>query len=522
MAHPSDRSAAGGGGGDADPPRIEDAGGAGGGPYLAIPSNGAGGVENIPRVPTASSSLRRDIVSAYVLTAARVLAWIVVTAIVFRVAGKPAFALLAIVQSTVGILEYAAIGLSPAIIRMTAEAMRQSRNGLVAAHAVPPVIGYDTPPPNRTPAVQAVYANGFVMALLTALVGAILLVCFTWVFRSSQANVNSGGAAAELVFMVGIATLVRLMSDAAGAALQTSGKIFLDNLLLTSHEAIWGLGTAIGLFAFHLPWQRATGLALVAGSVILLIWRGIESHRHGSGLFEKWWRRFDPGMVRRLLIFGGTVVAAQMADYLYAPTSNLLILYLIGQSAVADYTPAVQIDGGALLLVGALASVLLPRTAMAYAAGDPHLVRRYYVRGTLATFFLLLAAAPILWLLAPFFFRIWLGNPMAATCAILPMMLIHTVIGGSSAVGRSVLLAIGKVRPFTASVLIAGIANVVLSYTFVRYGHLGLRGIILGTIVAVTGRCALWLPWYTLRVLKKEIAPEEASILQTLPPAHLS
>jgi O-antigen/teichoic acid export membrane protein len=263
-------------------------------------------------------------------------------------------------------------------------------------------------------------------------------------------------------------------------------------------------------------------LALLAGSVVVLICRGITSHGYGSGLFRKWWRRFDPALVRRLLVFGSMVVAAQMADYLYAPMANLLIWYLIDPLTVAVYTPAVQIDGGALLLVGALASVLLPRSAMAHAAGDGRLVRHYYVRGTLATFFLLLAAAPILWLLAPFFFRIWLGNPMALTCAILPMMLIHTVIGGSGIIGRSILLAIGKVRPFTASVLIAGIANVVLSFVFVRYGHLGLRGIILGTICAVTGRCALWLPWYTLRVLAQQRQPSEPSILQTLPPAYLS
>ena len=241
------------------------------------------------------------------------------------------------------------------------------------------------------------------MALLTALGRRDFLGCFTWVFRRSQTNINSGGAMAELVFMVGIATLVRLMSDAAGAALQTSGKIFLDNMLLTTYEAIWGVGTAVDLLVFHLRWQRATGLALIAGAVVLLVTRGIMSHRYGSGLFARWWRRFDAKMVRRLLIFGGTVVAAQMADYLYAPANYLLILFLIDNptTTVAVYTPAVQIDGGALLLVSGLASVLLPRTAMAHAAGDPHLVRRYYVRGTLATFFLLLAAAPVLWLLAP-------------------------------------------------------------------------------------------------------------------------
>jgi Na+-driven multidrug efflux pump len=76
-------------------------------------------------------------------------------------------------------------------------------------------------------------------------------------------------------------------------------------------------------------------------------------------------------------------------------------------------------------------------------------------------------------------------------------------------------------------VLIAGVANVILSFVFVRYGHLGLRGIILGTICAVTGRCAFWLPWYTLRVLGKEIAPPaegvvSPAVLQPLPPAYLS
>jgi O-antigen/teichoic acid export membrane protein len=463
-----------------------------------------------------TASLRRDIISAYVVTAARMAAWLLVTAAVFRVAGRPAFAFLAIIQSTVGILEYAAIGLSPAIIRLTAEAMRDDRTRVF------PVIDYDSTPPNRTPAVQMVYANGFAMALLTALAGVILLACFGLYFRGTDTNATTGGAALELVMMVGSATLLRLMSDAAGAAIQTSGNIFIDNILLTSHELIWCSGTAVNLFVFHLPWQRAAGFALVLASGTLLILRAIMSHAYGSGLFDKWWRRFEFSMVRRLTVYGAMVVAAQMADYLYAPTSNLLIFYLLGQTYVATYTPAVQIDGGALLLVNALASVLLPRTALAHAAGEPHLVRRYYVRGTLATFFLLLFAAPILWFLAPYFFRLWLGDPMQATCALLPFVLIHTTIGGSSAVGRAILLAIGKVRAFTISVLIAGVANVILSYSFVRYAHLGLRGIVLGTICAVAGRCAIWLPWYTLRVLKREIEIEESPILETAPPAHIS
>jgi len=92
---------------------------------------------------------------------------------------------------------------------------------------------------------------------------------------------------------------------------------------------------------------------------------------------------------------------------------------------------------------------------------------------------------------------------MPDTQVILPLLLIHTVVGGSSAVGRSILLGMGKVKPFTMAVLIAGVSNVILSYVFVRYAGLGLKGIVLGTICAVVGRCAIWQPWFVWKSLKE-------------------
>src|SRR5262249_48597764 len=133
----------------------------------------------------------------------------------------------------------------------------------------------------------------------------------------------------------------------------------------------------------------------------------------------------------------------------------------------------------------AVAEVLLPKTALAHHAGDRQLVRRYYIVGTLATAALLVAASIGAWLIAPAIFRWWLGKKLYDTRAILPLVLIHTVIGGTSVVGRSILLGMGKVKPFTTAVILAAITNVVLSYTFVAVFRLGLRGIIYGTIVAV-------------------------------------
>src|SRR5678815_5674396 len=135
------------------------------------------------------------------------------------------------------------------------------------------------------------------------------------------------------------------------------------------------------------------------------------------------------------------------------------------------------------------------------ASGDAATVRRYYLRGTLGSTALLAVAAAAVWALSPWIFRLWLGRDMPETRAILPLVLIHTVVGGSSAVGRSILLGMGKVKPFTASVLMAGVGNVVLSYGFVVFCGWGLTGIVLGTIIAVVARAGIWMPWYVLRTL---------------------
>jgi MATE family multidrug resistance protein len=170
-----------------------------------------------------------------------------------------------------------------------------------------------------------------------------------------------------------------------------------------------------------------------------------------------------------------------------------------------------------LLLVSGLAAIILPRAAIAHANENRQLLLRYYIRGTIFSIAVLLAGSAIVWLASPWIFLLWFKNAMPATQAILPLMLIHTIAGGSSAVGRSILLGMGKVKPFTAAVLIAGVTNVLLSWVFVTKFGLGLRGIVLGTICAVVGRCAIWMPWYVLRSLTSSQSSPRPTNVQTPP-----
>jgi O-antigen/teichoic acid export membrane protein len=477
--------------------------------------------------------MRRDLISAYAVTAARIGSWVAVSAVVYRRLGAEALGLLTLVRATIGILSYTSLGLGPAIVKLLTATSDPSPGD---ADPKPP-----TPPPPFTPptpsaaipssavnsdaeakpliayaarapadaspdeSISRVYSTGERLAVALGLLGLILTVVYAKFFTSlHEVPGEFAEAAPILVAAFGIGTVLRLVSDAPSGLLQARDRIMIDNLLLAGAEAAWGVLAVTGMFSTAIPSAALStvGITFLAVNGGLLIARSIAGRMEVRQLTTA---RARPQLwiARQLLAFGILVVIAQVADFLYAPTDCILINRLLDPRDVAYYSPAIQIDAGLLLLVSGLAAVLYPKSSLAHAAGDVDRVRRYYRRGTLASISMLTAAAAAVWMIAPQLFRLWFHDDMPITRAILPLLLIHTVIGGSSAVGRSVLLAVGKVTPFTVAVLIAGVSNVILSYVFVRYGRLGLQGIVLGTIVVVVARCAIWMPWYITRTLRQ-------------------
>ncbi len=456
-----------------------------------------------PAPPTGASSLQRDVVSAYAATAAKIVSWVIVLGLIYRLVNVAEFAMLALVRGTIGILNYTTLGLSPAMVRMLAEA-RIARPQSVGDGTV---LSYFSAAPER--GVQSLYSNGLMIALATGALGAMLALAYAAAFgQFYRMPYRLEDEMFWPVLWIGLGTVLRLMSDAPGALLQANGLIAKDNWRLVEAEAAWIVLSVFAIFGWADNVNLGDDLEQVsfcfAISGLILFLRRARYAQKLTGLLLPSWRLVDTATIKRLLAFGSLVLFAQLADYLYAPTDYILINLLLGWERVADYTPAMTIDSGLLLLVTGLSNVILPRTAIAHTSGEIERVRRYYLWGTVFSAFLLLVAAAVVWIASPLIFRLWLGDPMRATQAILPLVLIHTVVGGSSAVGRSSLLGMGRVRAFTISVLLAGVMNVILSYIFVRHLDLGLKGIVLGTIVVVVARAGVWMPWYVLRTLRRE------------------
>ena len=183
-----------------------------------------------------------------------------------------------------------------------------------------------------------------------------------------------------------------------------------------------------------------------------------------SGGFQLVW----PRAASFFLIISTALVLmiSQIADLLYGPANQVLITHFFSPAELATYAPLLHIDAALLLGVGGLATLLLPKTAVAMGDKNHAAVRRYYVNGTLASLILLAAGAIFAWAIAPRLFKIWFGDPLPATVALLPLVMIHTVIGGTAGVGRSILFGMNRAAAYTAASLIGGVANVDVRLVF--------------------------------------------------------
>jgi hypothetical protein len=410
------------------------------------------------------------------------------------------FAILSLIRGTLSLLNYTTIGLAPAMVRLLAEAGTPKRVLPVSDQPAGGAIEYHTPPPAEGPSGSSVvYLNGLVVALISANVG----LCLTAAYPAMIEEIHTTGRVGVKVeiLCMGIGLVLRLASEAPGAVIQTARLISRDNAIVIVAEFAW-VFLALALAKWRRPGlEEATGAFMCSGALLLAF-----RMREASLAVPLRRGQVQSSVMKRLVAMGAIIGVAQLADFLYAPTDYILIGRLISVTEITHYAPAVQIDAGLMLLVAAVAAVLLPRAALAHTSGNHEALRRYFVRGTLGSAGVLLLAALVVNAVSSKIFTLWLGDPLPRTQAILPLVLIHTVVGGSASVGRSILLAMGKAKAFAVATLAAGAANVILSYCFVKFGGLGLNGIIYGTIVAVIARCAIWQPWYVMRTLRREAA----------------
>lgn len=323
-------------------------------------------------------------------------------------------------------------------------------------------------------------------------------------------------AIASFILAFGLGQLARNGCDAASGMLQLRGLLWLDNLLVSAAEAMWvaiafeyvawSSSTAVAGDASHAATFSVVGRSYLLSGVVLFILRWgcggaayVRRQPRGVGRSAIRW-----DVAQRFLSVSGVLALASLGDFLYAGSNNLIINRFLDPLLAADYGQALQVDSVLLLAVAALASVLLPRAALLHERGDVAGLRRAYLTATFVGTLLLAGGAGLFLVFQRQLLTWWLGDAPPRTMAILPLVLCHTVIGGTGGVARSVMLGIGRFRAFTIISIGCGALNAVLGAIFVLGFGLGLRSLVCATIISVALRVAVLMPWYILRTLREK------------------
>ncbi len=491
---------------------------------MSLPPDNAAEFEQTQAADSLSPSrLKLDLISSYALSAARVGSNVAIFAILYRYTNERYAATYAVIRSMLMLLTYVFGGFNPLLQSLLAAPFANAASAppsLTTIAAKPLELAYSTRREwKRVLRDEADVVYAHTNMLVTFLVFLLIIPVTVYgeiAWQIHDFSITRLHHIAPFAAAFGIGLLFRLWSEPAGAVLQIRGRLTLDNVLQIAAEfAFVSMSVVVAINHpigenFGRPFA-GIGLAFLISSAGLLVARRFfASQTLGLYLEPSLDMRWQT--LKMIAASAALISLGQFADFLYAPANILLINTFIHPSAVARYAPALQIDAGLLLLVGAVSSVMLPRAMAAWARGDRELLRDAYLRSTLACLFVLTCAAIFVGVFIEPILKLWLGIVPQDAAMITRFVLIHTVIGGTAGVGRSVLLGMGRFRAYTISALLGGVANVSLALLFVLVFDFGLRGIVLATVISVTIRCAIWMPWYILRSLRQSSHESRSSL----------
>lgn len=447
--------------------------------------------------PDSTARFSLDLISSYAASFVRVMAWVAVTAAAFRAGGEAVVGVIIAARAWAQLAMYLPPAFNVAALRVltvpqASEATPQSTQGAIDYASKPAVVHASHP-------LAGVFLARLRLTLYAAAVAVALLIPAVLGIPSLFD--------ADLVLALALFTagsLIRLQGEVASAALQARGRLALDNvlnlladllwigfvLLLASEPTIFVAGASMMYALCQLLLTGARQMAMflsVEGSLRAMLFR---RHASTETMHE------TLGDVRR-------IYASSLADFLYAPAGLILASLLLGEASAGEYGIALQIDAALLLLVTGISATLMPRLTHAWNTGDRAAVRSLYIRWSLISLALLGSAATVIALASDWLLSLWLGDAPEGVARILPWVLLHTVIGGAAGVGRAVLLAAGLSGAWARSAWGFGLANILLALSLVTLTDLGVLGIVVATIVTVTLRCAVWLPWRVVQATRR-------------------
>lgn len=202
--------------------------------------------------------------------------------------------------------------------------------------------------------------------------------------------------------------------------------------------------------------------------------------------------------IKTVLGYSWPLFIRDVAGRLQTRTDEITIGAFLLITAVTPYNIARRLSEVTFILTKQFMKVLLPLASELHAEQDLARLRLLYTAGTRLTLAISIAIGGCLILLARPLLTIWVGPEYASAAPLVALLTLASILAAAQWPAAAILQGMARHRLLAASSLVAGIANLVLSITFVQFW--GLTGVALGTLIPAAAETLLVVLPYTGRV----------------------
>lgn len=201
---------------------------------------------------------------------------------------------------------------------------------------------------------------------------------------------------------------------------------------------------------------------------------------------------------------GLTFFLIQISVIVLYSTDNFIITQLFGPEEVVPYNIAYKYIGISSMVLTIVLTPYWSSITEAFAKNDVEWIKKS-MTNLVKLSLLALILIVIMVLLAPYAYRLWIGDMVAIPFTITLCMAIYFGIAVLYAPFNYFINGTGKLRLHMYSFIIGAIINIPLSIFLVKYVHLGTEGVIIATSICVLPNLVLFPLQYSKLINKTAV-----------------
>lgn len=330
--------------------------------------------------------------------------------------------------------------------------------------------------------INQIFSVGLYLFGGLGLLGAIGLILFAQIFLTSVFNIphNLVDVTRLMFFLLAAQILFELPGLIFSAVMDGIQRYDLQRTIMIVYVILYAcilvtlLLCGYGLLSMsYTMFVLAVLKSLVLVNVLLYLMPGL-----------KLVRKFDMGLMRQVFNFSWQIFLIRINAVIYNTMDKTIIGILLNTTQLAGYDIANKLRNISMSPLSLITPQIVPSASTLYGMGDKMRLQELFLKGTKYQMAIAVPVIVTVLILAERFIRIWIGPEYTYMANLTRLFVVSVFIDAMIAVGQSMLIGIGRVKPIIWISFVSVTVN--LFFSIILTLKFGVVGVMWGTLIGLS------------------------------------